>query len=316
MRAHHMIRAFILFVSCIIISSQNVSADTLYGATGSRGIAGHLYILDPNTGVVITDVGPLRDAQGNNYGLTGLAFEPATGKLFGSVANQTTTPSAKGHLVSIDPSTAQVTDIGSFGFETSTMSDITFDPLTGTLYGWRSGDDHGLYEINKTNGTATLVGGETDDFGGGGLAADLDGTFFSTYDGQTGIPSGHLFSLDKPNGASTIVDLLSGPFSIIIINAMDFNSGGALFGVQTARGNPALTNLVTIDPATAAMTNLGQSVNDLDAIAFLRSAPPDQVPEPASVVLFACGLAGAFFWVNRPELRRSLVRIIRKRNHR
>jgi hypothetical protein len=46
---------------------------------------------------------------------------------------------------------------------------------------------------------------------------------------------------------------------------------------------------VTIDPATGAVTDIGASVNSLDAIAF-------QVPEPATFVLMLVGaVAGLFF---------------------
>jgi len=41
-----------------------------------------------------------------------------------------------------------------------------------------------------------------------------------------------------------------------------------------------------------------------------------QVPEPSSMVLVAVGFLGAFVWVKRPELCRSVVGIIRKRERR
>ena len=200
------------------------------------------------------------------------------------------------------------------------MADITFNPVTGILYGWRAASGHGLYTIDTATGAATLVGGTTSDFGGGGLAASLNGTLFNTPDGDSGLPSGHLTTIDKTTGSPTIVGLLSGPFSIPFINAMDFNSGGTLFGVQTDNAlplpNPALTHLVTIDTATASMFDLGASANNLDAIAFLRSTAPEQIPEPTSMLLLGLGLAGAFIWVKRPQLSKVLVLTARKRQRR
>src|SRR5256885_2582379 len=48
----------------------------LYGATGTFGVRGILYTLDPATGAVLTTVGPLNDAGGDNYGMTRPPFYP------------------------------------------------------------------------------------------------------------------------------------------------------------------------------------------------------------------------------------------------
>ncbi len=324
MRSHQTLRPLFFIVVCFVTalaSAQRLSADTLFGATGSRGVAGHLLILDQATGVVLTDIGALQDAAGNSYGLTGLAFQPGTGILFGSTSNAS--PTAPAHLVTINPATAQVTDTGAF-IGGSTMADITFDPTTGILFGWRAADGHGLYTINIATGAATLIGGVTSDFGGGGLAASLTGTLFNTPDGCFGgipcSPGGHLTTVDKATGAPTVVGPLSGPFEIPFINAMDFSSAGMLFGVQTDNSlplpNPALTHLVTIDTVTAAMIDLGASADNLDAIAFLRTPAPEPLPEPMSMLLLGLGLAGAFYWVKRPRLSEVLVLIGRKRQRR
>src|SRR5947209_7180957 len=59
---------------------------TLY-ATSSAGGPGELYILNTLNGGVITDVGPTNDALLTNYPITGLAFHPTTGVLYGSTGN-------------------------------------------------------------------------------------------------------------------------------------------------------------------------------------------------------------------------------------
>src|SRR5256885_6177186 len=61
-------------------------AATLYGSTSAGG-PGELYVLNPATGGVIQDVGPLNDAFGANYPVTGLSFNPITGVLYGSTGN-------------------------------------------------------------------------------------------------------------------------------------------------------------------------------------------------------------------------------------
>ena len=61
--------------------------------------------------------------------------------------------------------------------------------------------------------------------------------------------------------------------------ALDFDAGGVLYGLNSGAGDPPPTHLVTFDPATGVITDLGVSVNSLDAIAFRP------VPEPGAVLL-------------------------------
>src|SRR6476646_6738867 len=78
--------AIMLFtIGCVGVASS-AQAATLYGATASGG-PGELYILDSSTGGVIQDIGSLHDALNVNYGITGLAFNPVNGLLYGSTAN-------------------------------------------------------------------------------------------------------------------------------------------------------------------------------------------------------------------------------------
>jgi PEP-CTERM motif len=53
------------------------------------------------------------------------------------------------------------------------------------------------------------------------------------------------------------------------------------------------THLVTLNLGTGALTDLGVSVNDLDAIAIQDQQ--QAVPEPATLTLLATALAGARF---------------------
>lgn len=62
-------------------------------------------------------------------------------------------------LYSIDPATAVATAIGPIGFDASYAQDMEFDHNSGTLYyaGYSDADGGGLYTIDLTTGTATLV---------------------------------------------------------------------------------------------------------------------------------------------------------------
>src|SRR3954452_2807138 len=97
----------VCFLLGVFASASNANAGTLYAATSAGG-PGELYIINQSTGAVVQNVGPLNDALSVNYPITGLAFSPVTGVLYGSTGNSGT---VDGKLVAINPATAQVTVI-------------------------------------------------------------------------------------------------------------------------------------------------------------------------------------------------------------
>jgi hypothetical protein len=226
----------------------------------------------------------LNDSLTNNYAVTGLAFDPITGVLYGS------TGGVSGRsLLTIDPTTALVTVIGSFNAGSATMSDLAFDSA-GNLYGVSSAGGANLYTINLATGQATQVGpsgvGGTS---GGGLAISPGGVFyatpnssqFGTYDPNTGIYS-NIANPTRPGGSGTSYAAL----------AFD---GNTLYGMNLATP----THLVTIDPS-GNVTDLGISVPRIDGIAF---AP---VPEAGTVSLLSMG-ALLFVGIHRRKARQSTV---------
>ena len=60
--------------------SASAEAGVMYASTAA-GATGELYIINSATGGVVQDIGPLNDAAGLNYPITGLAFHPTTGVL-------------------------------------------------------------------------------------------------------------------------------------------------------------------------------------------------------------------------------------------
>src|SRR5205814_10105055 len=100
-------------------------AVVLYVASGTFGVQGILYTIDPATGALLTTVGPLNDAAGNNYGIGGLKYHPSTGIFYGATGHQS--PTNPDYLVIVDPATALVTPIGPFG---PIPTDIAIDPST------------------------------------------------------------------------------------------------------------------------------------------------------------------------------------------
>src|SRR2546423_11903121 len=66
-----LVAALLIIVSCFGFSLRSEAA--LFAATAS-GSPGELYILDPASGAVVQDIGPLNDNASTNYPITGLAF--------------------------------------------------------------------------------------------------------------------------------------------------------------------------------------------------------------------------------------------------
>jgi hypothetical protein len=288
-------------IICILLSSvaafatcAQTYAGTLYGATAS-GSPGQLYVLNQANGSVVQNVGPLNDVTGLNYPITALAFHPTSGVLYGATGNN---PAATaGRFVTINPATAQVTVVSPFNAgpandegTPATMADLAFDSA-GNLFGLASIGGPQLYSINIATGQATVIGNSgLASTSGGGLAISPGGVYYGTptasrygtYDSTTGVFT-NITNPTKPGGGGSYA-------------ALDFD-GGVLYGLNSAPGSPPPTFLATIDPTTGAVTNVGQSVTALDAIAF----QPGIVPEPSAAAL----VLGSLLFCVMARVRRS-----------
>ena len=253
-----------LFCSLVFSVAALASSDgqiQLYAATGFGGSTGELYVLNPADGSVLQDVGPLNDAAGNNYGLTGLRYDPASGLLYGITAGTSLT--APSSLVLVNPSDASVIYVG--GPLGSRMSDIAIDWSTSIMYAV-SGSSKYLYTVNKLTGIATRAGNTTlPPQRGGGFTADSSGVLYGTNDKV-------LYTYDKTTGAATAIgntNLLN------YVDALAFSSTGVLYGIEgagnsTGNGVTSIRErwLVVIDTATGAAVELGSTVGNLNALAF------------------------------------------------
>jgi hypothetical protein len=169
-------KVFICSLSVLVLIDRVDAASALYGSTSAGG-PGELYILNPTTGAVIQDVGALNDPFGANYPITGLAFNPFTGVLYGSTGNSSAASAAK--LVTMNPASGLVTVIGSFNAGSpATMADIAFDSA-GNLFGIGSIGGPQLYSINVGTGQATAIGSTgLTSTSGGGLVISAAGAFY------------------------------------------------------------------------------------------------------------------------------------------
>jgi hypothetical protein len=276
--------AMLTLVLCCFAAVPSAWAQVLYGADGAGGNLSNLYTLNPATGGTISTVGPI------GFAVTGLAVHPVSGVLYGSVGRQS--PVSPGSLITIDKVTGLGTLVGSFGVPGHTMADLAFTS-DGTLYGWAEPGRDTLHTIDLTTGQATQVGESGIGTLGSGLAATAQ-AFFLAGDGA----GGRLYGIDRTTGRATAVrfssggpngsvsallgDNLTGP-SNRSIPALTFGPGGVLFGVTLSNFGGGPASLVTIDPVTGAVTVLGPTVDNLDAIVFdpptfPAIAPPSPIP--------------------------------------
>jgi hypothetical protein len=269
---YNIMKSYYVFLCALGLSAivTRVEASTLYGATSSGH--GELYILNPTSGGVLTDVGALNDSGAANYSVTGLAFDPLNGVLYGS------TGGASGHsLLTINPANGLVAVVGSFNAGSATMTDLAFDS-SGNLYGISSSGGANLYSINLGTAQATEVGASGVSFTeGGGLAISSGGVFYGAP-----IP-GEYGTYNPTTGAYTHITSPATPAGGGSYGALAFD-GSTLYGDNLVA--PAgTTHLVLIDPTSGNVTDIGASVTHLDAIAFTVT-----VPEPGTLAL--CSVAG------------------------
>jgi hypothetical protein len=230
----------------------------LYAASGTFGVNGTLYTIDPATGTVLTTVGRLHDAAGNAYGLTGLKYHPFTGICYGATSGQS--PTNPAYLAIVDPATALVTPIGPFGY--MSLTDLAIDPTTGIMYGI-SGFDQKFYTINTSTGQAVQTGSTGLGFqNGGGFAADVTGALF-------GVDNFSFYSYDKTNGMATLIGA-TGLGNLV--KAADVSPSNVFYALEGGGGvdNLHLRWLDICDVTTGTCTRVGQiNANDLDALGFV-----------------------------------------------
>lgn len=278
------LRWVLLGVLATLALAARTEAATLYGSTASGG-PGELYILNPATGGIVQDIGPLNNSLGQNFAVTGLAFNPLNGVLYGSTAN-----SSGQSLLTINPASGLVTVVGAFntGIAGNTMADIAFD-TSGHLFGIGSSANSALFSINLSSGQATIIGSSgVTGTSGGGLAISTGGIFYGT-------PVGTNFGTYNPTtGAFANIANPAKPAGGGAYAALDFDDSGILYGLNSGPGAPPPTHLVTINPANGAVTDIGSSVDALDAIAF------QPVPEPGTMaLLIGSGVMGVLIKARR-----------------
>ena len=272
-------RAIFLALTLAALASPVRGQETLYVATGSKGADGVLYTVNPFT-AAFTTVGPITTGAAA-IGMTGLAFDPLNGVLYGITGLES--PNFPRSLVTINPASGAATVLGTLTstFGTTGLTDISFQS-DGTLFGISPST---LYTINLGTGALTSSGSTGLNPPGGGLAFNSSGTLYSA-----GIATGSVDTLNTSTGARTVGPTMTGAPHAGLLGAMmalGFSSSNTLYAANSAREQNGATittvNLVTINPATGVVTDIGALPGNVDALAF------SPVPEPSSIALLGLG---------------------------
>ena len=246
---------------------------TLYAASVRSGgtsadapIAGNLYSVNLASGSA-TLIGAIRLPDAKAIGVTGMAFHPQTGVLYGITSD--VSPNSPHSLVTIDATTGKATLVGDLNL---IGSDLAFDSK-GTLYVWMQGTSQ-LGTVDTSTAVVTPIGKARPAGPPAGIAIDPQGMVYVTAKGA----SGTLDNVDLATGALQVGPVLTGaPFSTQI-NSMSFSPSGLLLAVNSNGGSPANTRLVTINTATGAVATIGTLPDDTDALAFFGSTGSSIAP--------------------------------------
>jgi len=231
--------------------------DILYAARGQSS-SSQLYTLNPSTGAetAIGDIG---------YAVTGLAFDPADGILYGVTTQQS--PGTTRALITIDTSTGTGTLVAQMA---KGMGDIAFD-RAGNLWGdqttttWR-----GLYSINKSTAAITQITTSLPAGNSGGGMDFMRSSPYTLYALDIS-EEDYIYTYDVITGdrSSTGINLSGAiyPGDGATISAASFSPSGIFYGVVSNYGTGC--HLVTIDLSTGVITDIAAlGFNNFDALAW------------------------------------------------
>lgn len=210
------------------------STGALYGSTEGSAlppITSTLILIDPNTGALISAIGPITDGPGGPaIGISDLSVQPGSDVLFG-IRAPTDLHGGAGKLYTIDKTTAVATLVGATPVR---RDSIAFAP-DGTLYeaGFtpRPPVPPTLYTLNPANGaplTAVLTPPPDDNYGA--LAVRPTDNVLFGGDGA----GGFIFTIDPSTGNRTQVGSSTGT---TFIGALSFRA--CVIGIAGATASPS-----------------------------------------------------------------------------
>jgi hypothetical protein len=224
----------------------------LYAALGGTQTTSDLYLLDPADGSE-TVIGPI------GFALTGLAFHPGTGVLYGVTSNNSAANPRS--LITVNTTTGAGTLVGALGIA-SPVADCGFTNA-GVLYGYRANTGT-LYTINLLTGAATQASVYTIPFPASGTCMDFDddNVLFVSPEGDDELYYNAVGPLFIPTAQIDLSGFAPGDG---VINACSFTKPAQLWGIDV---NSNGWFLIRINTLTGVITSLGQTLDWFDALAW------------------------------------------------
>ncbi len=221
-----------------------------------------LYLINPETGAA-TLIGPT-----GFYFCRGLDFHPFTNVLYAGCQRE----SGGDVLITIDIQTGQGTEVGPMNAR-GILQDLSFRS-NGQLFGYfLSKGSNFLATVNTNTGAVDFVGNSGLSGAGNGIGFDqINELFLAETDFVTLNPA--LYTLNQSTGnASLVAGLDVPPFAegVPVINSLDLNpETDVMFGSLDFQGIKYEHYLVTVNTSNGVVTNIGETVEGLEAIAFLN----------------------------------------------
>jgi hypothetical protein len=243
------------FITAGVYEAAAVPA--LYGTFGKGEYSSSSLVeIDQTTGEIIRFIGQV------GYTLNGLAWDPTTGRLYGSTS--TKDPSYNG-LIEIDMATGAGTAIGvdGWGFGGAAITNITVNS-SGQMYGWtESGDD--LVSINKSTGIATVIGNS-------GIGTWANGLAFDRYNNLYMVNGdGQYYLMNRSTGTGTLQGDISPGVEEPAHHGVFHPYTNLYYGL---RNNPwpwdtSSTNLLSANLSTGSVLSMVPTAFDLHTLAFV-----------------------------------------------
>ena len=218
-----------------------------------------LHSLD-TAGPTSTRIGP------GNSGVIIAEIEFGGGVIYGSDTGVNT------QLHSIDPSTGLIFETLMMTFPPEGNVITSMELVGGVLYAGLTTEGGGptyLSTVDLVTGAVTVIG--PTGFGSpfGGLAYDG----FTMYGISAGGAAGELFTVNLGTGAATSVGLVTVGAQGIGTTALEFGDDGVLYSLPNVN-EPLVGHLLSIDPATAVGTDLGDTGYPLVALTAPTGGTP------------------------------------------
>jgi hypothetical protein len=259
-----------LWLSILLAALPTAAETVLYAASnrahyteGTAGIWCNLYRVDPGTGKFVL-LAPVRVNGQATVTVVTLAIHPSTDVVY--AVSGPRSPTSPSSLLTLDPKTGEAQVVGPIGH---VVSDLAYTD-DGRLYAWLP-EENRLAKLDPATGGATLLppsGISGEPVGGGFVIDERDVGYVAATGGV-----GTLDRIDVRTGRATPGPRLTeAPFPAAISN-LTFSPDGRMYAVNSNMGAPAVTVLVTIDPASGKVSAVGKLPNDSHALIFVPHDP-------------------------------------------